>query len=211
MKLVKSLLAVSIAAAAFGAQAATNLVANGSFETGTLAGWNVSGTASVPGVAVQALNAASFYGETVNAQDAAAGTKAVYFVSDKSSQTLSQSVYLAAGTYNIGFSAYAPLNGIANAGAATFTGSIAGVTLANYSVTSGGVWNNYSGTQTITSAGHYDVAFTFNTTGGASKDIVIDSVYVVAAPVPEPETYAMMLAGLGLMGAIARRRKSKAA
>jgi hypothetical protein len=27
--------------------------------------------------------------------------------------------------------------------------------------------------------------------------------------VPEPETYAMMLAGLGLMGAVARRRKSK--
>ena len=29
--------------------------------------------------------------------------------------------------------------------------------------------------------------------------------------VPEPETYAMLLAGLGLMGAIARRRKDKAA
>ncbi len=29
------------------------------------------------------------------------------------------------------------------------------------------------------------------------------------APVPEPESYAMFLAGLGLMGAIARRRKSK--
>jgi hypothetical protein len=28
------------------------------------------------------------------------------------------------------------------------------------------------------------------------------------AVVPEPETYAMLLAGLGLMGAIVRRRKS---
>ena len=32
---------------------------------------------------------------------------------------------------------------------------------------------------------------------------------VAVTPVPEPETYAMMLAGLGLMGAIVRRRKSK--
>jgi choice-of-anchor A domain-containing protein len=31
------------------------------------------------------------------------------------------------------------------------------------------------------------------------------------APVPEPETYAMLLAGLGLMGVIARRRKQAAA
>ncbi len=30
------------------------------------------------------------------------------------------------------------------------------------------------------------------------------------APVPEPETYAMLLAGLGLMGAIARRRSTAA-
>ena len=28
-------------------------------------------------------------------------------------------------------------------------------------------------------------------------------------PVPEPETYAMLLAGIGLMGAVARRRKTK--
>jgi hypothetical protein len=32
----------------------------------------------------------------------------------------------------------------------------------------------------------------------------------IAAPVPEPETYAMMLGGLALMGVVARRRKGKA-
>lgn len=31
----------------------------------------------------------------------------------------------------------------------------------------------------------------------------------VAAPIPEPETYAMMLAGLGLLGVVARRRKQQ--
>lgn len=31
------------------------------------------------------------------------------------------------------------------------------------------------------------------------------------APVPEPETYAMLLAGLGLVGAVARRRQNKQA
>lgn len=36
-----------------------------------------------------------------------------------------------------------------------------------------------------------------------------DSGVSVAAPIPEPETYAMLLAGLGLLGLTARRRKQK--
>lgn len=34
---------------------------------------------------------------------------------------------------------------------------------------------------------------------------------VMLAPVPEPETYGMMLGGLGLLGLLARRRKAKQA
>ena len=34
--------------------------------------------------------------------------------------------------------------------------------------------------------------------------------FLVAAPVPEPETYGMLLAGLALVGALARRRKQTA-
>lgn len=45
-----------------------------------------------------------------------------------------------------------------------------------------------------TAPGEYWHAFNVGTAG-------------VAAPVPEPETYAMLLAGLGLMGAVARRRR----
>jgi hypothetical protein len=37
------------------------------------------------------------------------------------------------------------------------------------------------------------------------------SVPTITASVPEPESYAMLLAGLGLMGAIAKRRKAKQA
>ena len=36
----------------------------------------------------------------------------------------------------------------------------------------------------------------------------ISASFPLAGPVPEPETYAMLLAGLGVMGAVARRRKA---
>jgi PEP-CTERM motif len=35
------------------------------------------------------------------------------------------------------------------------------------------------------------------------------AVNVVSAPVPEPETYAMLIAGLGVLGFVGRRRKAK--
>jgi hypothetical protein len=42
--------------------------------------------------------------------------------------------------------------------------------------------------------------------GDPYRDKITLAVDFAAAPVPEPETYAMLLAGLGLMGAVVRKR-----
>lgn len=58
------------------------------------------------------------------------------------------------------------------------------------------------GTTKITASGNVHTAAT--SSYGAYGTVT----YTFAAPVPEPETYAMLLAGLGLVGFAARRRKS---
>ena len=40
------------------------------------------------------------------------------------------------------------------------------------------------------------------------QGIVASGTLCTMLPVPEPETYAMLLAGLGMMGAVMRKRKS---
>lgn len=45
-----------------------------------------------------------------------------------------------------------------------------------------------------------------NTQAAGIQYSFLDNASVVAVPVPEPETYAMLLAGLGLVGFAARRR-----
>ena len=52
-----------------------------------------------------------------------------------------------------------------------------------------------------------DIGYTVNLAPGSSYIATSGDVLSVSA-VPEPETYAMMLAGLGLIGFIAYRRKS---
>ncbi len=51
-------------------------------------------------------------------------------------------------------------------------------------------------------AGTYLVSYGFESDAGRGID-----VGATIAPVPEPETYALMLAGLGALGVVARRRK----
>ena len=86
-------------------------------------------------------------------------------------------------------------------------GSLAGTVLSSASNLSGAnQWHRYTGTVDLGGYGAHRLTFAAdgysNSYGGS-----LDNISVTA--VPEPETYAMMLAGLGLMGTIARRRKQK--
>jgi hypothetical protein len=59
----------------------------------------------------------------------------------------------------------------------------------------------------LPSTGTGSTQYSFNLyTNGSKQDYLVASVTAV----PEPETYAMMLAGLGLLGFTARRRTQAA-
>jgi hypothetical protein len=73
-----------------------------------------------------------------------------------------------------------------------------GMTLANAGGGAGGGGGEY-GTQSFGSDSRGDINYAWAVRSG--------DVAAVAA-VPEPETYAMMMAGLGMLGVIARRRKT---
>jgi hypothetical protein len=205
-----------LAAAATPVSAAPNLVVNGSFESG-LAGWTIGGTdlQGYPPVAITYNSATAYptgaFGEAVTPNNAPTnsndpvGTHAAYFVSDLTiNQSLSQSVFLTPGIYQIGFSSYLPANGFANAGDATFAGVVAGVTLASFAASTGTAqtWQTFEGSTTIAVAGNYLVEFVFNTSLFPSKDVVIDQVYIIAGdpPIATPEPMSIALLGGSLMG-----------
>ncbi|WP_416907737.1 MAG: PEPxxWA-CTERM sorting domain-containing protein [Polymorphobacter sp.] len=216
--------------AASPAAAVTNLIVNGSFEdgspgTGGFVGWTKSNTptdlpASVISYNVTLPYPLGAFGEAVtpdnlatsNSPDAV-GNQAAYFVSDFAvDESISQSTFLTPGRYEVGFSFYLPQNGLNNAGNSSFTATVLGQTIATTNITAaslGQTWLLASGEVVITTAGNYDTTFSFNSNFRPSKDIVIDRVYAVA--VPEPASWAMLIAGFGLVGSTMRRRRTTTA
>lgn len=120
-------------------------------------------------------------------------------------------------TINFSIAGASTLNGTANNLVLSF-GSLNILNITNLAVN---VWNNSHPTGTtwfgsfagdaqtytfnLPAAGDYHVDITgiANGLSGGTYGIALS-----AAPVPEPETFAMLLAGLGLVGTIARRRKT---
>jgi hypothetical protein len=89
------------------------------------------------------------------------------------------------------------------AGAGVLIGALIG-TFTDTPTTADWFLIGYSKQVTLGIAGHIyaSVNDTFHNNNTGHFDVTVTAV-------PEPETYAMLLAGLGLMGAVARRKKQK--
>lgn len=210
MMIQKTVLSAALVLAAVGAQASTNLVTNGSFEANVqginswtiynnLTGW----TGGVAGIELRNHVAGS-------AQD---GVNFVELDTTKNSSMSQQISFANAGSYVLSFwYAARPDNGSSNQNSDTLGWSVgssfSGTVLGNWTAPNATNWQHFTSTFTIGQAGTQTLAFSAlgvsDSYGGS-----IDNVSITSA-VPEPESYALMLLGLGLMGTMARRRSKQA-
>jgi hypothetical protein len=86
--------------------------------------------------------------------------------------------------------------------------SLDGHTLGTYDAVSTG-WNSFTTSAISLAAGSHTLTFSgLNPQHASDTSAFIDNISMNVASVPEPETYAMLLAGLGLVAGVARRRKA---
>jgi len=198
MVMKKTLVIAALVAASSGAWASSIFSDNFNGDTiaanTTPSGWSVgSGTVDVVGPGWFGNLCAATGGSCVDLDG-----------STNRAGTLSKSFSLLAGnTYTASFDLAGNQRGGSDVVDIAFGGS-----LSTLSLTSSAAWATYSLTFAPTTSGNYTLSF--HNRGGDNVGAVLDNVNVsVAAAVPEPESYAMLLAGLGLMGVAARRRNKR--
>lgn len=194
--------AIALASLPTAALASTNLLLNGSFEDNVIGAGNYATFGSLIGWTGGA------YGIELRNNVVGTAQSGVNFVELDSTENSSmfQTIHTVAGQlYNLSFY-FAPRVDVATDSNAidVFWGSnhLTGISGDGFASTT---WQKF--TFSVLGTGG-DVNLTF-AAGGKSDSYggSLDNVSVTA--VPEPETYAMLLAGLGMMGAMVRRRKQK--
>jgi hypothetical protein len=114
---------------------------------------------------------------------------------------LSRSLTLTGGTtYTATFSLGGSTRGDSNLVDVGF-----GTSLASFTLLSSDPLASQSLAFTPLSSGSYTLSFA--NFGGDNLGAILDNVVVSTPAIPEPETYALMLAGLGAVGYASRRRK----
>lgn len=207
--LVKASLLTLLLSAGF-AQASTELISNGGFETNNLSN-NNNGYAYAGLVTADAWSFLGGAGVSLNNTAWGANTPApsTAFAFLQNTASISQTFTTAtASNFTVAFD----LAERTNFGT---TGQVVGVSLdgkaiSQFDVSAANGWAAESFGALNVGAGVHTLTFTgLNPKNESDTTGFIDNVSVIAAPVPEPETYAMMLAGLGLLGFVSRRRKAQ--
>ncbi len=207
------LLASAFLLAAAAPTHAANLIVNGSFEGGAFLGGTSTSWNGIPdgGTAVTGWVAGTNgfdWHQAVEFGPAKDGYRMVDLTLGSRSGAISQSFATVAGrAYELRFAVTAPG---AFFGAAALEVSV-GDAVASYSVSRSPTFPLSWETKTLAfraTSGVTTLVFT-GPSSSAYWGPVIDDVSVTVA-IPEPETYAMMLAGLGMLGFVARRRKQAA-
>lgn len=88
------------------------------------------------------------------------------------------------------------------------TNDVLGVSLINPGVSSLLASTPFSSVPEVLALTAGQHTLTFSTGSGSIRTLKVDDIKITLS-VPEPETYAMLLAGLGLLGAVAKRRKQR--
>jgi hypothetical protein len=202
MKQVIGAAFIAISAVSMAPNAAAQLIQNGGFEaspivgpyqyTSTLQGWTVTGNQTV------VFNSAY--------APVGAGSQSVQI--ERAGDSLSQSFASVIGqAYKLDFL----LSGYNNAPNAHLGVAVNGASLGNFTGT-GLLYIPYTlfftGTAATTTLSFANLGPTLGSPSGSSYPH-LDNVSVTA--VPEPSTYVLMLAGLGFVGFVARRRQRQSA
>ncbi|MFA9217980.1 MAG: PEP-CTERM sorting domain-containing protein [Sphingomonadaceae bacterium] len=181
----KLVIVAMLLASSVSAHAATELVVNGDFETGNFSGWTKSGNISLSDVIANSVTS----NHTFVWRSGATGSAA--FISQNLTTTVGYKYTLSFDVFNSATSA------------STFEADFAGTKVYEFSNQAQN-WTHVTLTDLVATGNSTELKF------GARNDpsfTRLDNVSVTVSAVPEPETYAMLLAGIGLMGAVARRRK----
>ncbi|WP_310462033.1 PEP-CTERM sorting domain-containing protein [Sphaerotilus sp.] len=193
-------IAATLLLAALGAGAqAQNLITNGDFE--------------MPAVATNSFNTYTNlggYAATLWGSDSTSGTHKIVDAADNQFMQFGggDSAYTAfgvttGGAYNLNFDySGSGFWALYNTGTSLFESTGPLVQFSSASTT------NNTSSLTLASSGNYKLYFGSIGAGlPVTTDLQLDNVSVTAVtPVPEPESYAMLLAGLGVLGFVSRRR-----